>query len=288
MSPIGESRLRIEFHLKGVVQGIGLRPKILRLARQKGIFGSVANCGDSVLIRAQSQKKSHLDEFLENIKIWGELGQIKETSYLESEKDFRIEQSHSEGIRAPVLSPDTAICDLCRAEFYDFNSRRYGYHFISCAECGPRLSIAARTPYDRDLTSWRKFPICQECRREYEDPLDRRFHVEGISCPQCGPTLSLLDSNGEKLSDGKLAIDRVCKELRAGKIIAVKGMTGFHLMVDARNSESLQTLRRAKNRPSKPFALMVANRDEAKKIGVLDSLQTQAFESSIAPIVLVD
>ncbi|MBK7844564.1 MAG: carbamoyltransferase HypF [Bdellovibrionales bacterium] len=279
--------IRIEFRITGLVQGMGIRPKILRMAKALGITGRVLNESDAVLIEAQSQSAEDLEKFVQLI---GETGEVVEKQYLPPvvrEFNFSIDKSQVFNPKSSVLSPDRAICSECKKEYQDPKDRRFGFSFISCAECGPRQSLSFGMPYDRALTSWRSFPICSRCQDEYGDPENRRFHVQGISCPQCGPALTLKTPGGESLASEKEALILACAALKSGKIIAVKGISGFHLMCDASRIESIEELRRRKRRPAKPFAVMVQDISQARSIALVGEVEIRALESPVAPIVLL-
>lgn len=279
--------IRIEFRITGLVQGTGIRPKILRLAKAHGITGRVLNESDAVLIEAQSQSAGDLEKFEQLIGQTGEVVEKKFLSPVVSEFNFKIDESHVFNPKSSVLSPDRAICSECKKEYSDPKDRRFGFSFISCAECGPRQSVSIGMPYDRTLTSWRSFPFCSECQDEYEDPENRRFHVQGISCPHCGPSLTLKTPSGEPLAVAKEALQLACAALKSGKILAVKGNSGFHLMCDARGLDSIEELRRRKKRPAKPFAVMVQDISQARAISLVGDEEIKALESSVAPIVLL-
>lgn len=279
--------IRIAFRITGLVQGMGIRPKILRMAKAHGITGRVLNESDAVLIEAQSQSTAALAKFEQLVGAAGEVVEKNYLSPLVQELSFKIDESQVFNPKSSVLSPDRAICSECKMEFQDPKNRRFGYSFISCAECGPRQSVSIGMPYDRKLTSWRSFPLCSECQDEYEDPENRRFHVQGISCPCCGPSLTLKTPSGESLAGGKEALQLASAMLKSGRILAVKGSSGFHLMCDARNIGSVEELRRRKRRPAKPFAVMVQDISQARAISLVGDEEIKELESPVAPIVLL-
>lgn len=251
----------------GIVQGVGFRPFAARLARQFGFPGSVSNRGSWVEI-ALKCRPDQLTDFIARLKETApERSVILKIDFRpalprEAENPglfgdpFSIIGSEKEG-GAAFVSPDIALCETCRRELYDRSNRRYLHPFINCTACGPRLTILKSLPYDRERTSMSSFALCEECRREYTTPADRRFDAQPVCCPRCGPRVFILD--GEE-ADG-LAITRARQGIIAGKIVAVKGLGGFHLVCNARDSRAVSTLRQRKRRPVKPFALMLQDMD---------------------------
>nr|MBA2355285.1 carbamoyltransferase HypF [Acidobacteriota bacterium] len=203
------------------------------------------------------------------------------------ETGFRIEPSavHTADATAQVhVSPDIATCDSCLAEVLDPSSRRFGYAFTTCASCGPRLTIMTGVPYDRQRTTMKAFPMCAECRREYDDPADRRFHAETIACPACGPRLALV-RDGRATTSGSL--EQLAEALIAGRIVAVKGLGGYHLACDANNAAAVVELRRRKHRDEKPFAVMFASLEAASAACEVDAVEAQVLVSHARPVVLL-
>ncbi|MDO5077210.1 carbamoyltransferase HypF [Corynebacterium sp.] len=250
--------IRTRYIVRGVVQGVGFRPHVANVAAAFAITGFCGNDDSSVFLEAQGEASTVAEFFSQVISTLPPLAHV--VSVAESsmpviaETGFRIvESKHSAGART-LLPPDVAMCADCRAEMRDPTNRRYRYPFITCTNCGPRLSIITDLPYDRPNTTMRKFPMCAACEAEYTDPTDRRFHAQPISCWDCGPTL-WLEQDGELVRDEPIAAAQAL--LAQGKILAVKGLGGFHLMCDAANANAVATLRARKQRPAKPFALMI-------------------------------
>lgn len=255
----------------GIVQGVGFRPFVARLARELSLAGSVRNRGSYVEISLLCPRPK-LDIFLSRLTAEApERSAILRTDVrpaIPSEaadkglfpRPFAIADSFSEA-GAVFVSPDIGICDRCRRELYDKGNRRYLHPFINCTACGPRLTILKSMPYDRERTSMSDFPMCDECRREYTDPTDRRYDAQPVCCPHCGPRVFILDGP-EK--DGE-AITKIRTNIIEGNIVAVKGIGGFHLVCSAADSRAVSLLRQRKNRPSKPFAVMVRDIDTAAR-----------------------
>ncbi|WP_180673965.1 carbamoyltransferase HypF [Helicobacter sp. 13S00482-2] len=272
--------------IEGLVQGVGFRPFVYNLATQMGLKGSVRNIGGSVEIIANM---ASCDEFISELKakcpIHSHISKITMSEYKTKNvyKDFKIIKSTSQKISLESSMPkDIAICEECLNEIRDPKNRRYEYAFSTCINCGPRYTIIDFLPYDRNNTSMKTFRMCAKCQKEYGDCNDRRFHAQPNSCPDCPITLKFYPSgnlNAQALRDVIVAI-------KAGKIIAIKGVGGFALICDGRNDEAISTLRSRKNRPTKPFALMVKDIYMASKIADLDPLEIMALSSSVAPIVL--
>lgn len=213
-----------------------------------------------------------------------------ESSYLDpvGYKSFEIRASTQTGKLKALVLPDIATCADCLKEIFDPNDRRYLYPFTNCTNCGPRFSIIAALPYDRPNTSMKNFEMCLECKAEYENPEDRRFHAQPNACPVCGPYLELWSKRGQIISNGQEALSETAHEIRQGKILAIKGLGGFHLVVDAGNEEAIQTLRKRKHREEKPFALMYPNIDLVKNHAKVSRLEEQLLESPASPIVLLE
>lgn len=244
--------------LSGQVQGVGFRPFIYRLAKQHRLTGWVRNCVGVVEIHVQGQAQD-LENFLSDIFAKKpSLAQPKleseEQAELESFDTFSILESQSQGISHISVPADLYLCDDCLAELNDPTDRRYHYPFINCTQCGPRYTLIRSLPYDRPNTTMAGFTLCSSCLAEYEDPGDRRFHAEPIACPVCGPSLSFHDGSSTTKNDE--ALKRSVDTLHQGKVVAVKGIGGYHLMCDAGSSEAVGRLRANKPRPHKPLAVM--------------------------------
>jgi hydrogenase maturation protein HypF len=267
-------RERRRYRVAGVVQGVGFRPFVYGLAIRHGLGGFVLNDGSGVVVEAEGEP-AELDAFATAIgseapslaRVDSVLAEILAPS---GEAGFRIETSTSTG-RSALIPADVATCDDCLRELFDPNDRRYRYPFINCTQCGPRFTIVRGVPYDRALTTMAGFELCAECRREYEDPLDRRFHAEPVCCPACGPQLSM-------------PLDDAVALLRAGKIVAVKGLGGYHLACDAGNEDAVARLRGRKHREDKPFAAMTSDPDALAHVS---DDERELLESRARPIVLL-
>ena len=282
--------------VRGLVQGVGFRPTVWRLARDLGLGGGVRNDGDGVLIRLVGPAQA-IDTFCHRLLdekpplaridgiergAWDGAGQAG--------PEFAIEQSAATGVHTGVV-PDAATCPACLAEIREPADRRHLYPFTNCTHCGPRLSIVRAIPYDRGNTSMAAFPMCPDCEREYRDPADRRFHAQPNACPACGPRVWLESADGAILHPtGQGATDAVAAAsglLAAGRILALKGIGGFHLACDATDAGAVGQLRRRKGRYAKPLALMARNLDVVARYAELDDAATKLLCQPSAPIVLL-
>jgi hydrogenase maturation protein HypF len=282
---------RVQIDVRGAVQGIGFRPFIYRLAAELGVSGWVMNSLQGVLIEAEGDP-SRLEVFLlriEKEKPPGSFIQSLEYSFRDpiGQAGFEIRPSDHAGTPTALVLPDIATCSDCLGELFDPTNRRYLYPFTNCAHCGPRYTIIGSLPYDRANTTMRKFGMCDACRGEYEDPLDRRFHAQPNACPNCGPHPELWDETGVPLSKYHEALVGAAAAIRAGEIVAVKGLGGFHLIADARNEEAVVRLRKRKRREEKPFALMVPFLEPIRENCDLSDPEARLLFSSEAPIVLL-
>lgn len=279
----------------GVVQGVGYRPFVYRLAQALGVRGDVRNSDGRVVINAVAEPEV-LDQFTHRLQ--SDAPPHARPERIESAPGgcgpydtFRVVESDTASRSdSPVFAipPDLATCPDCLRELFDSRNRRYRYPFINCTSCGPRYSIVTAFPYDRSRTTMQQFAMCPECAREYADPSDRRFHAEPISCPNCGPALSLHDAEGSVLaSDSEECIRRACQAIRDGGIVAVKGIGGFHLLVDARNEAAVVRLRERKSREAKPLALMYPSLDAVRTDCQVDEAEKDLLECSASPIVLL-
>jgi len=286
--------IRKRFTVRGAVQGVGFRPFVYRLAERFGLAGYVVNSGDGVVIEVEGASGC-VDAFA--MSLVGERPARAEITAIE-EQDASLEGGSTfvileSAVSAPhggvTLLPDIATCPACLDEIFDPANRRYLYPFTNCTDCGPRYSILTELPYDRARTTMAGFATCEACAREYGDPADRRFHAEPIACPACGPQLALWDAQGNEMAKRGEALEQAAVLIEAGSIVAVKGLGGFHLFADARNSAALQRLRERKARPTKPFAVMVASLEEAKGLCAVDEdeVAETLLASSEAPIVLL-
>ncbi|MCF7807939.1 MAG: carbamoyltransferase HypF [Candidatus Marinimicrobia bacterium] len=283
------NQVRRRFTINGIVQGVGFRPFIYNLAREIGLTGTVANTSVGVLIEIQGESKQ-IQAFSSRTEAeappLSTITSIKEEPIPATEEnDFIIISSEGASEVATLISPDVALCEDCRNELFDPSNRRYGYPFINCTNCGPRYTIIENIPYDRPYTSMKHFPLCVDCQEEYDNPADRRFHAQPNACPVCGPHVWLSDDKGHAL-DSKDSVKLAIDLLSGGKILAIKGLGGFHLAVDAKNDAAVARLRQAKGRDEKPFALMVRDLDKAIRYCELDEKEVQTLDSIQAPILL--
>lgn len=275
--------------IRGVTQGVGFRPFVYCTAQEHGVAGWVLNSGSGVEIHAEAPADS-LQQFLDAVKLNPpSAATIAEVSVRETAAEglsrFEIRDSRREAAPTVRISPDLAVCNDCLRELGDPRDRRYGYAYINCTHCGPRYSIVNALPYDRANTTMRDWPLCDECRREYEDPLDRRYHAQPTACARCGPTYRLLLA-GEPERRGDDAICAAAALLRSGKIVAVKGIGGYHLACDAMNAAAVEALRSRKYRKEKPFALLVKDLAEARRLACLTAEHERLLASPARPIVL--
>jgi len=276
--------------VRGIVQGVGFRPFVYRLATSLNLAGWVLNSSHGVLIEVEGSPDT-LRQFL--LRLEAERPPRCAIHGIESmwldpsgHSGFEIQASQASNDFAIPVSPDIATCHDCLREIFNPCNRRYLYPFTNCTNCGPRFTIVECMPYDRPNTSMKSFPMCPACRAEYENPQDRRFHAQPNACPVCGPRLEIWDRLGNPLSSASPLSDGV-RALREGLVVAVKGLGGFHLMVDACNEPAIQKLRRIKNREEKPFALMFPNLDMVKASCLVSPIEEQRLASPEAPIVLL-
>lgn len=281
---------RLRVAIRGAVQGVGFRPFVFRLATEMQLPGWVSNTAAGVFIEIEGEPE-RLRDFLQRVereKPAISFIQSLESAFLDPVgfSSFVIRES-SGGEKSVVVVPDIATCPECLADIADPKNRRYRYPFTNCTNCGPRYTIIESLPYDRPSTTMKKFGMCPECEREYKDPRNRRFHAQPNACPACGPHLVLWDSDGKQLAQTDDALLRAASEIRAGKIVAVKGVGGFHLMVDARNDAAVLKLRERKRREEKPFALMYQRVYAIRGDCEFDDQEERLLRSPEAPIVLL-
>jgi hydrogenase maturation protein HypF len=280
---------RIQIH--GIVQGVGFRPWVYRLARQNGISGRVSNGTEGVTIDAFGAEEE-LDSFLRGLQANPPpAARIRELRWqtIPSEPappNFEIIDSRPGGERRVSIPADLATCDDCLSEIFDPSDRRYRYAFTNCTNCGPRFTIARDVPYDRPATTMAPFRMCAACQREYDSPLDRRFHAQPNACPKCGPRLRALSAAGDELH-GVDPIRLAAQALREGQIVAVKGIGGFHLACDATSETAVSRLRFRKRREEKPFAVMVQDLASAEAVAFFGEAERELLSSVERPIVLV-
>jgi hydrogenase maturation protein HypF len=276
--------------VRGLVQGVGFRPFVYNLAGGLGLAGWVRNQTGVVRIEVEG-KPEQLDRFLAELSDRPPpLARIEsltwERELARGDREFRIESSSRQEGGQVVISPDVATCPDCLAELFDPADRRFGYPFLNCTNCGPRLTIITGAPYDRQRTTMAGFPMCDACRTEYEDPSNRRFHAQPTACAECGPRLRLIDQSGREVETND-PLGCFATSLRDGRPGALKGLGGYHLACDARNPEAVSELRRRKHRDEKPFAVMVADEEAAAAICELDPAERALLTSPRRPIVLL-
>lgn len=283
--------VRLRVLIGGAVQGVGFRPFVFRLAQELSLKGWVNNNSQGVwievegaqgvlnlfLLRLESEKPPHA--FITSL----------EHSWLDpvGHNTFEIRPSAS-GEKTALVLPDIATCKDCFGDIFDISNRRYRYPFTNCTHCGPRYSIIEALPYDRAHTSMNGFAMCPDCQREYEDPANRRFHAQPNACPVCGPQLEGWDSTGKSLGQKDEALRATVQALQMGQIVALKGLGGFQLLVDARNEKAVQKLRQRKHREEKPFALMFPSLEAIRAVCEVSALEERLLKSPEAPIVLLE
>jgi len=285
-----ETRKSLRTTVRGVVQGVGFRPFVYRLAYSYNLVGWVRNTSGSVEIEVEGAEKS-VDGFISALETEAPpMASIKEVTTVLLEPrgytGFEIRKSHAEEGKYQLVSPDIATCRECQEEIFSPGDRRCGYPFTNCTNCGPRFTIIEDIPYDRPGTTMRHFQMCPECQREYDDPLDRRFHAQPNACPQCGPSLELVDNQGSAIQC-RDAIQRSAELLKQGKVLGIKGLGGFLLACDATNEAALKVLRERKRRPSKPLAVMMASLEEVGQHCLVSPEEEQLLSSPQCPIVLL-
>jgi hydrogenase maturation protein HypF len=309
---VGKARLKLA--VRGAVQGVGFRPFVFRLAEELKLAGWVNNSPQGVFIEAEGPRAA-LEKFLlqlETEKPARSFIQSLESSWLDANGcvKFEIRASETGGGKTALVMPDIATCPDCLREIFDPKNRRHRYPFTNCTNCGPRFSIIEAVPYDRANTSMAPFAMCPQCQAEYDDPRNRRFHAQPNACPVCGPRLELWQCSGSagilpanfieteaRRQDASApglasahkhdALLATAHTIRAGKIVAVKGLGGFHLMADARNEKAIQLLRERKHREEKPFALMFPTLESVKAVCEVSPLEERLLRSPEAPIVLL-
>lgn len=285
----GIYRMRVQ--IRGAVQGVGFRPFVFRQATERGLTGRVSNGRQGVIIEVEGEKHT-LDDFLislDTAKPPHAFIQSVETSYLDpvGYSAFEIVESSHDDEVAALVQPDIATCPACLEEIFAPANRRYLYPFTNCTHCGPRYTIIEALPYDRENTSMKKFMMCDDCRLEYGNPLDRRFHAQPNACPRCGPHVELWTDAGSVIASHIDAMKLCVDFLDDGKIVAVKGIGGFHVMVDAQNEAAVTRLRERKHREAKPLAVMFPSLAAITQDCEVSELEKRLLTSSEAPIVLL-
>lgn len=291
--------IRREYLLRGVVQGVGFRPHVARTAGRHPVTGFVGNDASQVFLEVQgslADVEVFIADVLDHLPA---LAQVISTTWkpldpVATETQFTIAPSREGDTARTLIPPDVATCPACLADMTDPTNRRHRYAFTTCTHCGPRLTIITDLPYDRPATTMRTFPMCPACTAEYTDPADRRYHAQPISCYDCGPRLWIAETGSDQAERPSVpehysqdaVIAEATQRLRAGQILALKGLGGFHLMCDARNDDAVQRLRERKRRSGKPFAVMVEDVPAARRLAVLDDEQAALLGSPQRPIVI--
>ncbi len=283
-----------KIRIKGIVQGVGFRPFIFKLAKKHRITGYVLNDTEGVFIHAEG-KVPDIKTFIMNIRAEKpEIARIESIDQFNAERknytDFTIKESLITPEKSTFLPPDFSICNDCLEEFFSPGNRREGYPFITCTNCGPRFSIISDLPYDRKNTAMSGFTLCQECANEYSDPGNRRFHTQPNACPRCGPRIALRDNKGNALRENdahEIAARTVELLLHEKRIVAIKGIGGYLLACDAESDEAVKRLRELKNRPFKPLALMAGNTGTIESFLHLSQSERKLLRSIERPVLLL-
>jgi hydrogenase maturation protein HypF len=286
-------KVRASVQTEGIVQGVGFRPFVYDLARRHKLTGWVLNDEQGVQIEVEGEA-DRVDSFISDLSCPPPLAVVErqQVTYVPpvGSTAFQIRESVAGQERFALVSPDMALCEDCRRELFDQKDRRFRYPFINCTNCGPRFTIIEDIPYDRAKTTMASFAMCPDCNREYHDPEDRRFHAQPNACPTCGPQVTLLDATGAEVTSGDPSLDPIAKTialLTAGKIVAIKGLGGFHLACDAAHEEAVALLRGRKYREDKPFALMCSAIEVIEGICLVDDASRELLLSRERPIVIL-
>lgn len=284
---------RAEIQVSGIVQGVGFRPFVYRLATKHNLVGFVRNMGDAGVQIVVEGNKGKIAEFIRALRSEKPpLSRIESLAIFWQPpsgefKDFRVHPSESKVLGLPsVIPPDLALCDDCLGEMIDKNDRRYNYPFITCVNCGPRFTIIEELPYDRVRTSMKSFPLCPDCLREYQDPADRRYHAEPIACPVCGPSMELYHSSGEIIRTEK-PLAEAARLLDEGNLIAVKGIGGIHIAAKTTDDTVLQRLRKEFDHPQQPFAVMAKDLKAVRTFAEVSPEEAEMLTSYRRPIVIL-
>jgi hydrogenase maturation protein HypF len=270
--------VRVRVRVDGLVQGVGFRPFVWREATALGLTGWVGNDAEGVVLEVEGPPDD-VDELVARLRVPPPRARVEgvrtEALPLTGTTGFEVRASADQGPQLALVPPDLATCDACLAELRDPTDRRFGYPFLCCTDCGPRLTVVVATPYDRARTTLAGFPLCADCQREYDDPTDRRFHAEPVACPACGPRLT------------GLGVAEAAERLRDGDVVAVKGLGGYHLAVDATDEAAVARLRSRKHREHRPFALMLPDVATVELLCELGPLERELLTSPARPVVLL-
>ena len=283
--------VRLAITVQGVVQGVGFRPFVHAAATARGLAGWVRNRTDGVRMEVEGPAPAVRDFLCALPREAPPAARLVGLEVVDvpplHEAGFRILDSDPDAPPRPSIPPDLASCAACLEEVASPDARRFRYPFTNCTRCGPRWTLLESRPYDRPRTSMRRFALCADCEAEYRNPEDRRFHAQPIACPACGPGVSLLSPEGMRLEDGEAALRAAVEAVRAGRVLALQGLGGFHLVVDATCSEAVLRLRRRKQRPEKPFAVMFPSLEALRSACEVSSAEEAVLTSPEAPILLV-
>ena len=277
-------------HVTGIVQGIGFRPFVSKLAHELGIVGTVRNDTTGVEIHIQGTDEAcqaFVERLQSDLPVYGRIDTLRvEPTIVQSLDSFTI--IVSQGVKGNAfIGADMAPCEACLRDIQDPENRRFHYEFTNCTNCGPRYTIIESTPYDRDTTSMKVFPMCEDCQKEYEDLEGRRYHAEPNACEHCGPMFTLKGADGTVLASGQDAIEQAKQLIQQGAIVALKGVGGYHLVCDALQERAVQTLRQRKGRPRKPLAVMAGSLEMAKQYVHISKTEEELLLSPARPIVLL-
>lgn len=253
--------------IKGLVQGVGFRPFVYKIALKKHLNGYIKNSSIGVIVDVEGDKKN-IYEFINNLKCEGpEVLNIEEIIIYDKQianyKKFEIRESNHQNQGSTFISSDMGTCRECANDIIDKGNNRYRYPFTNCTNCGPRYSIIKGIPYDREVTTMKPFKICNSCKMEYTSILSRRFHAQSNCCPDCGPKLEIIDKLGNKINT-KDPINEAIRLIKEDKILSIKGIGGFHLVCNGKSEAAIELLRKRKNRKSKPFAIMIRDIETIK------------------------
>jgi hydrogenase maturation protein HypF len=290
---IARRRIRV----RGVVQGVGYRPFVFRLAEEEQLSGWVTNDSQGVVAEVEGDPE-HVARLIARLsEEWPPIARVHAVESVEilsadatspaRERGFQIRPSERGAEARTGIPADAATCPDCLRELFDASERRYGYPFLNCTNCGPRFTLTRSVPYDRPQTSMAEFHMCPECQREYDDPRDRRFHAQPNACAACGPRLEFVDADGANESTSSFALEETIVRLLRGEILAIKGVGGFHLAVDASNSDAVRRLRERKHRAGKPFAVMVKDETAAAHLCRMSDAERRLLTGVERPIVLM-
>lgn len=281
---------RAGIRIAGIVQGVGFRPFVYRLAEKYSLNGFVFNDEKGVWVEVEGEEAqiaSFIDALHTEKPAMSMIAQLKKTALpVLGEDSFVIKPSPAAKQRSAFISPDIAVCSDCRRELLDAADRRYGYAFINCTNCGPRYSIIKDVPYDRPQTTMKPFVMCPDCQAEYDNPIDRRFHAQPNACETCGPSYRLLRNQGQEINSAD-PVQAAHEQIKNGAVIAVKGIGGYHLVCDAKNETAVAALRSRKIREDKPFALMCGSLAKAEELCFVSAKEKELLTGPEAPIVLL-